>query len=322
MLEAGWQPYSIFTGDDPFNPTYGEYVSFARLDPFATILGLFADAYDYARNDIDAEGSQAESLMQALLIAATNNFTNKSYVQGIANITAAISDTERSLATVMNRYAASLVPNIAGQAVGSDLGLVGEDPYMREVRTMLDGVMSRTPGLSDDLPVQYNMLGEPVRRVEALGAGLHSIANAFVPIMVTEVSDNQIKQEFRRLGHGFSAADPVRGGVDLRTIRVGDETAYEVFSRLQGEVKIGGLTLQQALKREIDSPRYQRASPVSSRGVESPRIQYLNSIVAKYRREAYRETARRSDDLSSALDERAETIRSRRLGILQQLSEF
>ena len=42
LLEAsGWQPYSIRVGDT--------YVSYSRLDPFSTVIGVFADLQEYGR---------------------------------------------------------------------------------------------------------------------------------------------------------------------------------------------------------------------------------------------------------------------------------
>ena len=41
LEEAGWRPYSIKVGDD--------YISYQRMDPFASMLGIFADMSDINR---------------------------------------------------------------------------------------------------------------------------------------------------------------------------------------------------------------------------------------------------------------------------------
>ena len=40
-IATGWRPYSIKIGD--------KYISYQRLDPFSTVLGLAADTVEFAK---------------------------------------------------------------------------------------------------------------------------------------------------------------------------------------------------------------------------------------------------------------------------------
>jgi len=62
-------------------------------------------------------------------------------------------------------------------------------------------------------------------------------------------------------------------------------------------VKIRGLSLRQTLNKLIKSRNYQLLSPESEPGLESPRIQQINSILTKYRKEAKRQMLREYPEL-------------------------
>jgi alpha-ketoglutarate-dependent taurine dioxygenase len=58
-----------------------------------------------------------------------------------------------------------------------------------------------------------------------------------------------------------------------------------------------GLTLRQSLNKLIKSKSYQRLSPESEPGLPSPRIQQINSILTRYRKEAKRQMLREYPEL-------------------------
>jgi len=64
-------------------------------------------------------------------------------------------------------------------------------------------------------------------------------------------------------------------------------------------VKIRGLSLRQTLNKLIKSRNYQLLSPESEPGLESPRIQQINSILTKYRKEARRQMLREFPELNA-----------------------
>ena len=62
--QTGWQPYSIKVGD--------EYISYQRLDPFASVFGLMADLNDIMVRGDEKTKDSAESLSFALLASISN----------------------------------------------------------------------------------------------------------------------------------------------------------------------------------------------------------------------------------------------------------
>jgi hypothetical protein len=64
------------------------------------------------------------------------------------------------------------------------------------------------------------------------------------------------------------------------------QTAYDRQLELLKSVKVGGETMRSALKRLVKSKNYQSLTPVSEPGLPSPRVQKINSILSRFRKEA------------------------------------
>lgn len=291
---AGWQPYSFFDGE--------RYISYQRLDPYATLLGIWADLSEYLAHSNDP--NEDESLLYALGVSIANNFTNKTYLTGIRNLVDALTEPDRHIQRWMQRQVASFVPNVLGQAVG-----VG-DENMREVRSMLDAVRSKVPGLAEGLPVQRNILGEPVRRVNYVMDEATNWAQWWSPLAYRQVSNDKIALELANLGHGWTPPKQIQGGLDLLEFRNSkDQTAYDRWTELQGQVKIGKRNLRAALSALIDSKAYQNMDPTPDYGGRSPRVAEIQRVLNRYRRAAMRQLRKEYPDLVRA----EEILRRQRL---------
>jgi hypothetical protein len=74
------------------------------------------------------------------------------------------------------------------------------DPHLREVRTVLDGVKNRLPGLSHDLTARRNVWGEEVKRGSGAGQGVAGAAYNFVsPVYTSSISRDPVMKEMARL---------------------------------------------------------------------------------------------------------------------------
>jgi hypothetical protein len=281
LQDAGWQEYSFRVGD--------KYVSYARLDPFATAIGTMADIMDYGRFASEDDQQPFETLATGSVVALANNFTNKSYLAGLSNVIDAMQDPERKIPTLLERYAGSFVP----AALAHTTQVVGDD-HLREVNGMLEAARSRTPGMSDDLSPMRNVLGEPVTKSLAAGSDtIGSIQNLWLPIAYREVSDDVIRNELANLGHGFSPPRTKLLGMDIRDLKSPKgQTAHDRWSELHGTVRVGNMTLRQRLLKTMNSASYKQASPETLEGIDSPRIQKINTIIQDYRRAAYRQLLR------------------------------
>lgn len=304
LEEAGWQQYSIKVGDS--------YVSYARLDPFATLIGTFADIADYAKFAHTEDQTQLNTLLNGMAVAMANNFTNKSYLTGISNFVEMLQAPDRKWEVFSQRFASSFVPNIAGQAV-----LAGGDDNVRDVRSISDAFAAKLPGVSQTLPPQRNVLGEPIARVKGIGAdAIGRWTDWFNPIAYREVSDDLVKREMATpdLRHGFTPPKRIQNGVDLSDVKVGNTTAYDRWGELQGTIRVGGMTLKDALRKKILSPAYQRMSQLSEDGLESPRITELNRIINEFRQRAYLQLLKESPELNASDREYIRQKRQARVG--------
>lgn len=299
LEDAGWQPYSIRVGD--------RYVSYSRLDPFASIIGTAADIVNFSQHAATEDQDVIETLVVGQAVALASNLTNKTYLSGLANAMDMLTDPQHNFRRWAGQTGGSFVPGALAAAV------TVSDPLLRDVRSIMDASAARVPGLSDDLPPLRNVLGEPVRRAQSLGSDISSVTNAFVPLVYQEVSDDAIAKEMALLKHGFTPPKRIRGGLDLTGVPVGGTNAFDRWLELHGQVEIGGRTLRQALRRLIGSRSYQRIPPESTVEVASPRIGMIQSVIEDYRARALQQLIREVPALGDA--ERART--GRRAALLQ-----
>ena len=285
LMQAGWQPYSVKVGD--------KYYSYKREDPFASIIGLVADAVEGLKYATDREMDAVDGLVHSIVLSIARNITNKTYLTGITNVTNAISNPEQFGPTLVNQYVSSLVPFSA--ALDQSKSTLADDPVLRDVRTMADAIYSKIPFLAEEVAPQRNVLGEVMKKPAALGPDM------FSPIMYTQVTDDLILQEFGILGHGFTPPKATRGAIDLTQFSTGDgQGAYDRWLELHGIVKIGGQNLKQALVKTIKSKDYQILSPDTTDDYDSPRVRVIRGIISKYRAAAYKQLLKESPDLRQA----------------------
>lgn len=288
-LEAsGWLPYSIFDGE--------RYWQYQRADPYATLFGLWADMFDYFKHANPS--SHDETLAYALGTALANNFTNKSYLTGLRNFFDAITEPDRFVPRWLQRQAGAYIPNIAGQAVGAF------DDDMREVRSILDALFAKVPGLAEGLAPQRNVLGETVKRISYVGDDITSWANWWSPLAYRDVSDDKIAKELAALGHGWTPPKTIQSGIELVDYKSSKgQDAYDRWGELQGSVKIGKRTLRQSLTALIDSQRYQAMDPTPDYVGESPRVAEIQKLINRYRRAAFRQLRKEFPDIVRAEEE-------------------
>lgn len=285
LLEnAGWQPYSIRVGE--------KYLSYARFDPFAMVLGLAADMVDGARYAEEDDQSELETVTYGLLAAVANNFASKTYMQGLSEtmqMLTSAGDDEKIVQRYVQRMAASFVPNILKQ------GLVDPtDPVMRDVRGLWDALQAKLPGLSDNLEPYRNLLGEPILRPQSLGATpdqAFAVANAVLPVSYRQVSNDPINRELAQLSYGFRPPKRIKDGLELTNIRSKrtGQSAFDRWGELHGSVKVGGKSIRSALTDLLKSPYYQSLSPVSNADAESPRVSLVRGVISRYRLAAWRQ---------------------------------
>tara|TARA_R100000951_G_scaffold63981_1_gene53787 strand:+ start:1878 stop:5276 length:3399 start_codon:yes stop_codon:yes gene_type:complete len=281
LMATGWRPYSIKIGDT--------YFSYQRLDPLATPLGVVADLVE---TGIKEEQAFDESLLEhattSMVLALTRNATNKSYLAGIQMWADALGDPDRYVEKLGRNYAGSLVPNLISQTADYDTQAI------KETRSIMDAV-KRKLGMRGSLDTKRNILGEEYVAEQWMGTGFIN------PIQLSTKKNDPILTEMASLNHAFRNPPASLGGqIDLLEYENDKgQSANDRQLELLKTVKLRGLSLRQTLNKLIKSRNYQRLSPDSEPGLPSPRIQQLNSVLTKYRKEARRQMLREYPELNA-----------------------
>ena len=307
---TGWQPYSLrfkMPGSDKY-----QYVSYQRFDPLATFLGVVADFADKATEDKVGSKDWINFMGSAIGTALSKNITSKSYLTGIEQIMDAINQPDRKMSQfISTRLGSLVVPSLVSQVVPSG------DPVMREARTFLDMFTKRIPGLSDKLEPKRNILGEPIKRQEAIGPDFIS------PLFYSEQKKDKVMDELANLRYSFSMPPVVEsGGVDLSKYRNGQgQTAYDRYVELTGQVKLGNKDLRQALNKLVTSPQYLALPAEPVEGLDSPRVAELKKVIGKYRSTAKDKMLKEYPELYSHRVLRDKLVMARRQGKVLEAQE-
>jgi hypothetical protein len=179
FYRTGWQPYSLKIGD--------KYYSYNRFEPIGMIFGTTADFADMIQQREDNRKTVADNA-SLIAMSIAKNWTSKTFMQGFSAALDAINDPARYGQQFVNGYAGSLIPSIvntAAQAV---------DPMRREVKSIGDAMAARVPGLSDELPVKYDLWGRPQEKT-----GITPVDRALSPVAISNASNDFVDIEMLRL---------------------------------------------------------------------------------------------------------------------------
>jgi len=293
LMDTGWRPYSIRMEKEDGSV---EYVSYQRMDPFGMFLGLVADFTEVAGAHPERE---LEETALAMTAALARNLNNKSYLTGIVNFLGALSEPERKVEFFAQGMAAGFVPNFLSQQIN-------QDPHFREVRSIVDAMRRKTPGFSDDLDPQRNVLGEKQYIPPSLGpdwlspvtTGIHKkgaqpLTDEWKRTPQSDVYDELARQMFIH----NSAIRPIPTkyeGVDLTKHRspVTGFTAHDRLQELVGTIKIHGKTLKEQLSELINSKDYKERLSDGDYDLNGSRIDVIRSVIQAYRQVAFEHLAR------------------------------
>ena len=183
-LKTGKLPYALRIGD--------RWVSYARIEPFATIFGFAADLAE--AKDEKTAGDAFGKLHYAVL----NNITNKTYLEGIVSAAEAVGNPDRYMARFWKRSAGALVPNLLATAARAI------DPTIRETDDLSQVLMSRVPVLSEKLPARLTGTGEARVRGET------GISRFVSPVRYSDEAGPERNLERLFLETGYSPSQPPR----------------------------------------------------------------------------------------------------------------
>jgi hypothetical protein len=165
-------------------------VSYARIEPFATIFGLAADL-------AEAKGEKtAGDAFGKLHYAVLNNITNKTYLEGIVSAAEAVGNPDRYMARFWKRSVGALVPNLLATAARAI------DPTIRETDDLSQVLISRVPILSERLPARLTGTGETKERGET------AVSRFVSPVRYSDEAGPERNLERMFLEVGYSPSQP------------------------------------------------------------------------------------------------------------------
>lgn len=143
---AGNEPYSIKVGD--------KWYGYNSVEPMGLMLGAIADTFMIARF---AKEQDRGDLAASLAFGVGNAMLSKTYLQGVAEFFKTLEEPDDHTAGYVDRL---LAPFLVPQGVAAAARAI--DPFQRTHYDLLDTVESRLPYLSQGLPPQRTLWGDPV----------------------------------------------------------------------------------------------------------------------------------------------------------------
>lgn len=300
---AGMKAYSfVVTGKDGKK----QYIPYERIDPIAQVLRTVADMAQVADEIERQEGvAELDDMAVGVAQAVGRNMFNNHWARSVTEMFDAATDDPSLFERFVRNRVASFVPAALRDA--------NQDENLRRVDNTLDAIYSRIPGLSPGMPALYNALGEPIKK--PMGVGLDAL-NPFYP---GKESDDPVDLELATLNHGFSLPPrtmphPEFAGarIDL-TEFVDSETgkdAFEAYNMLIRQPSPDVPTLREAIRAEINDPRYQALPKLSDSPDDSLRISRIQMILEKYRNAARGVLIGRNAHIEAALEAEARRVQS------------
>lgn len=166
QIASGKPPSSIRLGD--------RWVGFAGIEPLHTILSLTANTLEAVR-DGRLKGQELTAYAGDFAKVIKAAFLDKTFTEGLSNVMGAMEDPDKIPSTIV-ALTNGLTPNILNNIARI------EDKVAREVRDpelstwILNNLKSRLPGQRADVPVQYDVAGQP-RQLGSTGELLTGFIN-------------------------------------------------------------------------------------------------------------------------------------------------
>jgi hypothetical protein len=303
-LAAGQRPYSIKIGD--------KFISYSRLDPFATPIGLAAD-YTYMVKEAIRTGDFNENAVNvvamSMIFSLADNLTSKTYLQGFSDFLSVMTDPSKGGAAerMLTRHSSSYIP----KALSQFAHLFG-DGAMRKPRTFLQALQSKIPILANSIDPMRNLLGQPIKYTDdsIFWRGL-AVMN---PFLVKTISNNNVLETLAGMEYGFSLPQPQIGGqpeLDMRNFKDDDgRSAWDWFQERVGTIRDkSGNTLEDRLDSLFSSPFFlgltKQYNEQEYRGTgpdaNDMRVTLTKSVFQEFRSMARDETKRRFPDIQRVM---------------------
>ncbi|MES2493996.1 MAG: thermonuclease family protein [Pseudomonadota bacterium] len=239
MYADGFQPYSVRVGD--------KWISYRRLDPFSSTLGVAADMALLPEGMSDRQKDDKATLLVASIMG---NLANKTWLSGISDVLSAISDPEQNADNLVQRLAGSLaVPTGVAQLART------MDPVQRKVETVGEAIQARVPGLSRDLMPRRDVWGRAVTSEGGIGPDIAS------PAYESTIENDPVNQALLKAGVSIGLPQRKVGGVELSDE---DYDRYQAEAGQRAYARVKAYVSSEAWQRMDDEARQETVSKLVS----------------------------------------------------------
>jgi hypothetical protein len=298
----GKQPYSINIG--------GRWYSYRGLEPWSTIFGWGASLGEWMQNsnfdDPDEELDWNAAVAHTIFSAAESGLS-ASFMQGMADVLAAIDDPDGRAASYLKRY----LTTYTTPTIVREFGQMS-DPYYRFTTDFIDETKKQW-GFGENLPLQRDFYGRPHRGDSGVGLMYDFLS----PFRSRRPSDQPIDQEWEKIGYA-PTNPPKTMNVLGQGIKLNGDR-YPIYSRwleLRGSTlpsdmgqdgrsllsQIGNHTMLETLNMIVTGQH-----PLAADYQELPdakKADYLRAVIAGYGRVAKAVTLREHPELLDLAHER------------------
>lgn len=234
----GRKPNSIKIG--------GKWQSPIVLGPAGNLLLIGA----HFQKAFQESGSPTEALSKGTL-SSVKSFSEQTFLTGINQITNALTDPDRFVASYPRSLLSSTIPTIVGDVAKAI------DPKERRSEALLDGIIAKIPVLRETLEPRISVLGEEVERPGNI------IETMIDPMRPQKVITTPLIAEFRRLTNGGFKISPTLLGDKKGYSGLTPEQNTELWKRA-GEITESKLNNLIKLEEYLKEPDDKRAKLIES----------------------------------------------------------
>lgn len=248
----GGMPYSLKIG--------GKRLQFRKIDPFATVLAVVADAFEVMEANPDMTQEQQSDIMTTLVYALTKQLDEKMYIKSLTAITDMFADPDPESSTIntwKKQFLGTLIPWNSLQRTMS----YATDPIVRDTRKLVDNVRATTLWGGGEAPPKYSVLGELIYRHKTQDGWWMIPLNVISPVRIQSVTTDPVLQELEKLSYPFRAPSRMYDGVDLSNVAGPDHYDWSVYHygrSLVSQIKMAqafpdGTTKEMTLRETLES---------------------------------------------------------------------
>lgn len=293
---TGRQPYSFHV------PGTKTWISYRRLEPFATMMGICADATMMFSEMADED---ANDIATAMVLLMGQNATNKTYMQSMSDVFSSL--TQRNGTRVHNLAAQNLL-----SLLPSFIRAANWDDMYRESRTILEAIQARIPGWSKHLEPRQNFLGHPAMKPP----GMQGAWNIFTVTRQGDPQEARVVEALYEVGRALETPPEKIAGTEIKLtdrdayaddnsprFANGDKKSpYYRWQELVGQLDTGDGNFVTELDNLISSDEWKELSQTPSLEKGGAQYERLKSIYDTRRADAFNQLLEEYPKLGVTLD--------------------